>query len=98
MTSAARAASAPICHYEGGPQLPDLTHPFDPETGVVGVTGAYSQVLVEPGDPENSFLMQKVRGTFPTGLGAQMPWWPDAVTEDELATIERWIAEGALDN
>ena len=91
-----RSGRCAFCHNEGGSLLPNLMNPFDPERGAVGVTGAYGRVLIEPGDPDSSFLLEKVRAT--PRFGRQMPLWHDPVTEDELATIERWIAEGALDN
>jgi hypothetical protein len=98
MTLGSKAGRCAFCHYEGGDLHPNLMNPFDPETGAVGVVGAYGRVLIEPGDPDSSFLMEKVRGTFPAGLGQQMPLWHDPVTDEELAVIELWIAEGAADN
>jgi hypothetical protein len=82
LTLGRRSGKCAICHYTGGPQRPDLMNPFDPEAGAIGVTGAYGRVLIEPGDPGSSFLMEKVRGTFQPGLGEQMPWWPENVTDD----------------
>ena len=73
-------------------------HPFDPETGAVGVTGVVQPRADRARRPGEQLSDAEGARHSSGSLGAQMPWWPDAVTEDELATIERWIAEGALDN
>lgn len=52
--------------------------------------------LVTPGDPEASYLWHKLVGTQDAvgGGGSLMPEGRD-LTADELATVERWIREGA---
>lgn len=57
-------------------------------------TGEPSLQLVTPGDPDASILLQKVEGT--QTVGARMP--PGTpLTDDTLAAIRTWIADGATD-
>lgn len=52
--------------------------------------------LVEPGDPDASYLWHKVNGTHRAvgGAGAQMPT-QFTLKAPELALLERWILQGA---
>ncbi len=52
---------------------------------------------IVPGDPENSFLLEKLRSDNPR-VGLQMPLERDPLTEEEIALVETWIREGAQDN
>lgn len=55
-----------------------------------------SMVLVEPGDPDASYLWLKLEHTAPEGKG--MPRTPTGVKklrEAELALYRRWIEDGA---
>ncbi len=56
-------------------------------------------VYVEPGSPENSYLMYKLMGTQADvgGGGVQMPADRPPLSEAELDTIESWILSGAAD-
>lgn len=52
---------------------------------------------VEPGDPDNSYLIQKLEGTATVGL--RMPAnGPPYLTADQIAVIRQWISDGALDD
>ena len=62
-------------------------------TTVIG-TGNNAPVII-PGDPENSFLAQKMIGT--QSIGNIMPP-SELLPEDEIQIILDWIEEGALDN
>ena len=62
---------------------------------------AANNILVVPGDPDNSFLLKKLTGT---GLGTindsdykgqQMPLGGPYLEEDELTLIRQWIVAGA---
>jgi hypothetical protein len=55
-------------------------------------------ILVVPGDPENSYLYQKLVGT--SGIvGLRMPRnGPPYLTDGQIEVIERWIEEGAKNN
>jgi Ca2+-binding RTX toxin-like protein len=48
---------------------------------------------VKPGDPDNSYLVQKVEGT--AAVGGRMPLNRDPLTEDQIALIRQWISDGA---
>jgi mono/diheme cytochrome c family protein len=91
------AGKCVICHSPGTPDLPDLT---DPST-LVGVRAQYrtDRTLVIPGDPDGSFLVQKIEALEPSSeLGSPMPYLWDPLTEQETALVARWILEGAQDN
>jgi hypothetical protein len=49
--------------------------------------------LVVPGDPDASFLIQKLKGTAP---GSQMPQGGRPLSKGTVKLIEQWIARGAL--
>src|SRR2546430_7978844 len=58
-------------------------------------------VLVKPGDPQNSFLLTKLRLTSALDLtygGGQPADAPASTCADALAVIEQWIQRGAPDN
>jgi hypothetical protein len=63
--------------------------------------GRPGEILVIPGDPENSYLYKKL--SFATGspqiAGNQMPRnGPPYLTEGQIEVIERWIELGAKNN
>ena len=62
-------------------------------TSVLG-TGDHAPMII-PGDPENSFLAQKMIGT--QSIGEIMPP-AGLLPEDEIQVILDWIEAGALDN
>lgn len=89
------------CHYPGTPDPPHFTNPFDPVEGIVGVPSRFRAdlALVEPGNPDASFLIQKLEATeYKSDLGAPMPRNYPALSPEEVAVIERWIKEGARRN
>lgn len=50
--------------------------------------------IVVAGSPEDSVIVQKLRGTYP--FGARMPrTGPPYLEDEEIALVEQWIAEGA---
>jgi hypothetical protein len=55
---------------------------------------------IEPSDPDQSYLVQKLQGTQAAvgGSGAQMPLGGAALSQAEINTIRQWIAAGAVDN
>jgi hypothetical protein len=58
-------------------------------------------VLVKPGDPQNSFLLTKLRLTSsldPAFGGGQPADAPGSTCAQTLAVIEQWIQNGAPDN
>ena len=91
------------CHYEDGPNPPDLTDVFDAETGLVGAQARYRLDMkrVDPGHPENSLLIQKIHyENFTSGIarsdyGAKMPYSFDPISRTQVETVRQWIQEGA---
>jgi hypothetical protein len=77
----------------------DLT-PASAYADLVGVPGGHCTAydLVEPGAPEASYLMFKLRGTGPCFDGERMPRGATPLGEAEIALFASWIAAGALDN
>ncbi len=51
---------------------------------------------IVPGDPDASYLVQKVLPNPPRG--ARMPFLREALGDAEIETIRTWIREGAADN
>lgn len=52
---------------------------------------------VEPGDPDNSYIIHKLEGTAAVGL--RMPAnGPPYLTAGQIAVIRQWISDGAIDN
>ena len=56
-----------------------------------------SLTFVVPGDPDASYLIEKMASDAPT-RGTRMPLFGAPLTDDELETIRVWIQEGAADN
>ncbi|HEU4583436.1 MAG TPA: hypothetical protein VFS67_34495 [Polyangiaceae bacterium] len=92
------------CHYENGPNLPDLTAVFDPVKGLVNAParGRADMKRVDPGHPENSLLIQKIHyenfataGVARSDYGAQMPYSFDPLSRNQVDTVRQWILEGA---
>ncbi len=48
---------------------------------------------VEPGDPANSYLVQKIEGT--AAVGERMPLGGTPLSQDTIAAIRQWITDGA---
>lgn len=53
--------------------------------------------LVEPGDPENSYLVHKIEGRAGI-VGGTMPPIGDPLSAEEIEAIRQWIAGGAENN
>lgn len=67
---------------------------------LVGVTApecADGRLYVAPGDPERSYVYQKLAGREMCS-GVQMPKDAAPLDETQLATIAAWIAAGARDD
>lgn len=62
---------------------------------LVGVASSQASGLlrVEPGDPSNSYLVQKLEGR--AAVGARMPLGLPALPDATIAVIRQWIADGA---
>lgn len=53
--------------------------------------------LVDPGFPQDSYLLRKIRGDHREvgGYGARMPLGGPYIEESKVELIERWIIDGA---
>ncbi len=62
---------------------------------LVGVASAEAPSLqrVKAGDPDNSYLIQKLEGT--AAVGGRMPLGGTPLTQADIAMIRQWIADGA---
>ncbi|MGH1347214.1 MAG: hypothetical protein ACRBN8_36975 [Nannocystales bacterium] len=96
----ARGGKCTYCHNSFGAQSPNLTDPFDPETGAVGVPSLFdsTSMIIEPGNAEGSVLVQKVEATAAGAFGGPMPPSYEPLAEAELETVRAWIEAGAPDN
>ena len=59
--------------------------------------GKPSAIRVVPGDPDASYLVQKIEGA-PGIVGVRMPQTPPYLTAGQIAVIRRWIELGAANN
>ncbi|MEM9489563.1 MAG: hypothetical protein AAGC55_10490 [Myxococcota bacterium] len=91
--------------YERCSGQPGLCHngQFEPNLSTPALTYAYmvdrpaienpTMLRVAPGDPDRSFLIDKLRGR---DVGTIMPLGADPLTEAEIQMFEDWIRNGAL--
>jgi len=92
--------ATPLCHDTntagGGLVLVDgVSH--GELVGVVpqaDIAAAAGQLLVDPGNPANSFLLIKLIGP-PLGAGARMPMLGEFLTHEEVEAVRSWILAGA---
>jgi hypothetical protein len=93
------------CHEPGGLWFTyDMTDIHASMVEVTGPSQGMQCFLIEPGDPDRSYIWHKINGTHTmncSGSGAQMPVLHDAIgTADplpqaQLDLIEGWILSGA---
>jgi hypothetical protein len=57
-----------------------------------------ARMLVVPGDPDGSFLVQKLRDGLDESLGVRMPFGNPPLPDAEIVVIEEWIARGATND
>jgi hypothetical protein len=92
--------AVPTCHdsqlHSGDLNLePDSS--YDELVGVapdIDVARDLGYLRVDPGDPENSFLLVKL-GNPPLSFGSPMPLVGDPLSAEEIDVIRRWITAGA---
>jgi hypothetical protein len=65
---------------------------------LVGVRSSQSASVlrVAPGDPGNSYLIQKLEGT--ASVGAQMPLNAPPIAQASIDVVRQWITDGAIDD
>ena len=90
-----------MCHLTG--QEPGKMK-LPPRTAYASLVGMKSLETplnrVEPGKPDSSYLVRKLEGTHGEvgGSGERMPMSGDPLPPADLATIRRWIEQGAPNN
>lgn len=86
------------CHYNGQ-KFPGLNlATADAYSGLVNQkSGEWGEsLLIKPGDPTHSFLVQKLSPKPPTG--APMPTYGRPLSAQEKHLIEQWVLQGAKEN
>lgn len=48
-------------------------------------------IRIKPGEPDSSYLVMKILGS-PGIIGSRMPFGKDPLTDEEIATIVRWVS------
>ena len=84
------------CHAGGGaPQglRLDSTNSFALLVGIPS-TEVSSVLRVKPGDPDNSYLIQKLEGH--AAIGARMPFGGPYLDQATIDVVRQWIHDGAL--
>lgn len=64
------------------------------QIGLPSLECCNERLLIEPGHPERSYVLQKLRGTELCG-GARMPLDHPPFNESDLQTVSDWICQGA---
>src|SRR5688572_11331897 len=96
-----------VCHRPGNPIQINIQDPFDPATGLAvapntwaapdAYPGETPEFNVVAGDPDNSFLMQKITGMLPANGhgGSAMPLQVPSLTDTQVDTLRGWVERGA---
>ncbi len=76
----------------------NLTSAANSFSALVNVTSLEVGSLnrVTPGDPDNSYLVQKLEGT--QAVGVRMPLGGPFLNQVQIDMVRQWIADGALNN
>jgi len=87
------------CHAGASPQAGMSLESGSAYSALVGVASAQCATLkrVEPGDPGQSYLMQKLDGSGSCFTGSKMPP-AGSITSAQVETIRSWIQSGAPNN
>jgi hypothetical protein len=91
-----------VCHTGVGASLPGVQNLTAGNTyaNIVNVASIEVPALmrIKPGDPDNSYLVQKIQGS-PGIVGVRMPAnGPPYLTATQIAEVRAWVAAGALNN
>jgi hypothetical protein len=81
------------CH--GALQLPSW--PYQALINVQAIDCTDGRVIVKPGDPANSYLVQKLAGVQMCS-GVRMPKVGTPLSDTSMKKIEDWICQGAPNN
>lgn len=82
------------CHADA--EFPNLSA-GQSHAKIVDVLSSQGLKLVEPGDPDNSYLFIKIAGG--AGMSGQlMPYGGAPLPDASIDAVRKWIADGALDD
>lgn len=59
---------------------------------------AEGRLLVVPGDPAQSFLLEKLDPALAPSFGVPMPWGEPALEQELRDVVAEWVRLGALDD
>jgi hypothetical protein len=84
-----------VCHVGAGAPMGLRLDAANSYSLLVGVpsTEVPTILRVKPGDPDNSYIIQKLEGH--AAVGARMPFGGPYLSTDTIAFIREWITEGA---
>jgi len=90
------------CHTGGGTALPfsmNLSNRAAIYTSIVNVPSVEIPSIdrVKPGDPTNSYVVQKLEGT-PGIVGVRMPFGGPYLSQAQIDQLKAWITAGAPNN
>jgi hypothetical protein len=74
-----------------------MTWPYQALVNVAAADCSDQRVIVKPGDPSASYLVDKLLGADLCS-GARMPLKGTPLSDASMATIEAWICQGAANN
>ena len=60
------------------------------------MAGGKDGAVIKPGDPDNSLLVQKIKGT--QTIGVRMPYHRDPLPDAKIQQISDWVTQGAKDD
>ncbi len=90
------------CHGGGSPAMGMSLESGQSYANTVNVASIQAAGMdrIEPGDPDNSYLIHKVQGTQLTvgGSGLQMPRNGTPLTQETIDLMRLWVTQGARDN
>lgn len=88
-----------VCHLTGKEAGNLALHPGAAHASLVGVKSVVAKGMnrVEPGKPEESYLVAKLEGTHVAkgGSGARMPFGAAPLPQPQIDIIKAWIKAGA---
>ncbi len=85
-----------VCHAGGAAPEGLRLDATDSYANLVGVpsTEVPSILRVKPGDPDNSYLVQKIEGH--AAVGVRMPYGGPYLDQTTIDAIRQWISDGAM--
>jgi hypothetical protein len=90
------------CHAGASPALGMNLSAGQAYANIVDVASTQVPGLdrIEPGDPDNSYLIHKVQGTQASvgGSGQRMPRGGTPLSQETIDRIRLWVTQGAQDN